>query len=144
MEDIAVRFATPEDAAAIGTIYNQQVVAPSDRTFLHGDLGSHNLLVDERGRVVGLFDLEEACVGDRHHELRWLPSYGEDFVSRFLARYREGGGALVDERRVRRLHALVALEQYGWGLREPSQHHRTGRTLEQTRGWALRAVEAAT
>ncbi len=35
-------------------------------------------------------------------------------------------------------------EQYGWGLRELSQHHRTGRTLEQNRGWALRAVEAAT
>ena len=48
--------------------------------------------------------------------------------------------ALVDERRV---HALVALEQYGWGLREPGQHHRTGRTLAETRAWALQALEAA-
>jgi aminoglycoside phosphotransferase (APT) family kinase protein len=130
-------------AFALVKAHRAQVVTHSDRTFLHGDLGSHNFLVDERGRVVGLFDVEEACVGDRHHDLRWLPSYGNGFLSRFLARYRQGSGALVDERRVRRLHALAALEQYGWGLRAPSQHHRTGRSLVETRAWALQAVDEA-
>ena len=34
------------------------------------------LVVDERGRITGAFDIEEAALGDRHHDMRWLPSYG--------------------------------------------------------------------
>src|SRR5438552_3627274 len=40
------------------------------RCFLHGDLGSHNLVVDDDGRITGVFDIEEAAVGDRHHDMR--------------------------------------------------------------------------
>jgi hypothetical protein len=75
--------------------------------------------VDGNGRISGLFDFEEACFGDRHHECRWLPSFGEDFMARAFATYQEGTGALVDVERVRRLHALVAMAQVGWGLRAP-------------------------
>jgi aminoglycoside phosphotransferase (APT) family kinase protein len=113
------------------------------RTFLHGDLGSHNVVVDETGRITGVFDFEEASVGDRHHELRWLPSYGDACLSVALDVYQEKTGVELDPERIGRLHALVALEQYGWGLREPQDHHRTGRTLGQTRSWAERAVESA-
>ena len=47
----------------------------------------------------------------------------------------------VDVTRVRRIHALAALEQLGWGLRAPTEHVRTGRTLDETRAWAERAVD---
>jgi hypothetical protein len=60
-----------------------------------------------------------------------------------LAVYREKTGMAVDMPRVRRVHALAALEQYGWGLRTPEEHRRTRRTLAQTRAWAERAVEDA-
>lgn len=137
--------ALPERDAALAIVaaHTAQVVAPGDRTFLHGDLGSHNVVVDDRGRIAGLFDLEEAAVGDRHHELRWLPSYGERIERRTLEAYCRESGAAVDETRLRRAHALAALEQYGWGLRAPQEHHRTGRTLEQTRAWAREVVARA-
>lgn len=124
-------------------VHRAQAVAPGDRAFLHGDLGSHNLVVDDAGRITGLFDFEESCEGDRHHEFRWMPSYGPAFVRRALDVYGECTGASVDIRRVRRLHALVALEQLGWGLREPAEHVRTGRTLDETRAWAARAIDEA-
>jgi hypothetical protein len=56
--------------------------------------------------------------------------------------YRRASGTALDAYRVRRLHALVAIEQLGWGVREPEQHHRTGRTIEQTRAWACTALDA--
>lgn len=109
---------------------------------LHGDFGSHNLLLDSRGHVCALLDFADARRGDRHFEMRWLPSYGELFLGCFVNAYRRASGTSLDAYRVRRLHALAALEQLGWGVREPEQHHRTGRTLEQTREWACAALDA--
>ncbi len=80
-------------------------------------------------------------MADRHHEFRWLPSYGEANLAVALAIYREKAGIAVDVPRVRRVHALAALEQYGWGLRAPEEHRRTHRTLAQTRARAERAVD---
>jgi len=114
-----------------------------DRAFLHGDLGSHNVVVDGQGHIVGLYDFGDACVADRHHEFRWLPSYGEANLAVALAVYQAKTGVAVDIARVRGVHALAALEQYGWGLRAPEEHHRTQRTLAQTRAWAERAVADA-
>ncbi len=137
-------FADPRARRAFALVeaHHAQPVTRADRVFLHGDLGSHNLVVDDDGRIRGLFDFEEACFGDRHHEFRWLPSFGEDFMARAFAAYREQTGAIVNVERVRRLHALVAMAQLGWGLRAPNEHHRTGRTVAQTRSWAERAVDA--
>lgn len=132
-------------AAALSSIKAQRLVDSyepgGDRTFLHGDLGSHNVVVDGQGHIVGLYDFDEACVADRHHEFRWLPSYGEANLAVALAVYQGKTGVAVDIARVRRVHALAALEQYGWGLRAPEEHRRTRRTLAQTRAWAERAVE---
>ena len=94
-------------------------------------------------RVLLVEDFEEVCVGDRHHEFRWMPSYGEPFLLRALDVYRERTRATIDVARVRRLHALVALEQFGWGVREPDEHRRTGRTLADTRAWAECALDTA-
>ena len=129
-------------AFALVDAHRAQAATPADYAFLHGDLGSHNLVLDDKGRISGLFDFEEACLGDRHHEFRWLPSFGEDFMARALATYRRKTDARVDVGRVRRLHALCAMAQLGWGLRAPDQHHRTGRTLAQTRAWAEGAIDA--
>src|SRR5712692_1931390 len=134
-------------AAALSSIKAQRLVdsyePDEDRTFLHGDLGSHNVVVDGQGQIVGLYDFDETCVADRHHEFRWLPSYGEANLAVALAVYQAKTGVVVDIARVRRVHALAALEQYGWGLRAPEEHHRTQRTLAQTGVWAERAVAGA-
>jgi len=134
-------------AAALSSIKAQRLVdsyePDGDRTFLHGDLGSHNVVVDGQGQIVGLYDFDETCVADRHHEFRWLPSYGEANLAVALAVYQAKTGVVVDIARVRRVHALAALEQYGWGLRAPEEHHRTQRTLAQTGVWAERAVAGA-
>jgi len=130
-------------AFALVDAHRAQTVTPADCVFLHGDLGSHNLVFDDEGRISGLFDFEEACLGDRHYEFHWLPSFGEDFMARALATYQEKTDATVDVARVRRLHALAAMAQLGWGLRAPDQHHRTGRTVAQTRAWAEGAIDAA-
>jgi aminoglycoside phosphotransferase (APT) family kinase protein len=128
---------------ALVAAHEAQAVVPADSAFLHGDLGSHNLVFDDEGRISGLFDFDEASLGDRHYEFRWLPSFGEDFMARALARYREKTDATIEVERVRRAHALAAMAQLGWGLRAPDQHHRTGRTLAHTRTWAERALDAA-
>jgi aminoglycoside phosphotransferase (APT) family kinase protein len=132
-------------ATALSSIKAQRLVDSyepgEDRAFLHGDLGSHNVVVDGQGHIVGLYDFDEACVADRHHEFRWLPSYGEANMAVALAIYREKTGIAVDVPHVRRVHALAALEQYGWGLRDPEEHRRTRRTLAQTRAWAECAVD---
>ncbi|PYM94336.1 MAG: hypothetical protein DME04_08700 [Candidatus Rokuibacteriota bacterium] len=137
--------AMPDRAIALALIeaHRAQVVAPADRTFLHGDVGSHNLVVDGTGRIAGLFDFEESAAGDRHHEMRWLPSYGDRFVRRVLEVYRARTDAVIDEVRLKRAHALAALAQYGWALRRPDEQHRTGRTPDQTRAWAIEAVTRA-
>jgi aminoglycoside phosphotransferase (APT) family kinase protein len=121
-------FGDPRTGHALALVDSHQArsATPTDCTLLHGDLGSHNLVVADDGRISGLFDFEEACFGDRHHEFRWLPSFGEDFMARALAAYQEQTEAVVDVDRVRRLHALVAMAQLGWGLRAPDQHNRNG------------------
>jgi aminoglycoside phosphotransferase (APT) family kinase protein len=134
-------------ARAAGLLETEQprlagAAAEGGAVFLHGDFGSHNLLLDSRGHSFALVDFADARRGDRHYELRWLPSYGELFFSCFVDAYRRASGVSLDAYRVRRLHALVALEQYGWGVREPHEHHRTGRTLEQTRAWVCSALDA--
>jgi len=128
---------------ALVDAHEAQAVMPADSAFLHGDLGSHNLVFDDEGRISGLFDFDEASLGDRHYEFRWLPSFGADFMARALARYRDKTDATIEVERVHRAHALSAMAQLGWGLRAPDQHHRTGRTLAQTRAWAERTLDAA-
>jgi hypothetical protein len=120
----------------------EQPVSEDERCFLHGDFGSHNLVVDERGRITGVFDIEEAALGDRHHDMRWLPSYGPAALRAFVEAYQRLA-VPIDIQRILRRHALAALEQLGWGLREPELHYRTGRTLAQTRAWAVEALARA-
>jgi len=96
--------AMPDRARALALVeaHRAQVIAPADRTFLHGDVGSHNLVVDGNGRISGLFDFEESAAGDRHHEMRWLPSYGDRIVRRVVEVYRARPGVVIDEVRLRR------------------------------------------
>lgn len=51
------------------------------RVLTHGDPGLHNMAIDlETGRLLGMFDLEEAALDDRHADLYGLHSYGDAFV----------------------------------------------------------------
>jgi len=48
------------------------VPAP-ESVVLHGDFHGYNLVVDEDRSVRAVLDLEEASVGDRHYDFRYLP-----------------------------------------------------------------------
>lgn len=45
-----------------------------DPVFLHGDFHGFNVVFDAGGRFVQVLDLEEACAGDFHYDLRYLPA----------------------------------------------------------------------
>jgi len=75
---------------------------------------------------------------------RSIVSFGLGWrVRRVVEVYRARTGVVIDEVRLRRAHALAALAQYGWAWRAPDEHHRTGRTPDQTRAWAIEAVARA-
>jgi Ser/Thr protein kinase RdoA (MazF antagonist) len=54
---------------------DQELAAPVDDVFLHGDLHGHNLLFDpDHTRLLGVLDLESASVGDPAFDFRYLPA----------------------------------------------------------------------
>lgn len=63
--------------------------SPGPTRLLHGGLGAEHLLIDPRtGRVVGLIDRADACLGDPAYDLNFLWAWlGEDFVARVLGHY---------------------------------------------------------
>ncbi len=61
---------------------------PSRSVLLHGDLGAEHLLIGDDGRLVGLIDWADACLGDPAYDLKFLWVWqGEDFVRRVLDHY---------------------------------------------------------
>jgi aminoglycoside phosphotransferase (APT) family kinase protein len=72
---------------------------------VHGDLGFHNLLVQD-GRLTAVLDWERAHVGDAMEDLMYLrPSIEPVFSwSRFLERYAECGGHVVEDPALERFY----------------------------------------
>jgi aminoglycoside phosphotransferase (APT) family kinase protein len=83
---------------------------------LHGDFHGHNLVLDEHHTVAALLDLEEAGIGDRHYDFRYLPAQ-EATLTLFLAvvhEYERGGGSSIDPRRVMAWHLRTVLGDGLW------------------------------
>jgi hypothetical protein len=52
--------------------YEGMAVDAADRALVHGDLGLHNLALDQADAVNGVFDHDGAAWVDRHHDFRYL------------------------------------------------------------------------
>ena len=77
----------------------------------HGDVGLDNLAVDPgAGRLVGIFDFEDAALGDRHVDLYSLHSYDDAFVEQTLDAYAAAAGARLSEQRAALHHLYGAFE----------------------------------
>jgi aminoglycoside phosphotransferase (APT) family kinase protein len=109
---------------------------------VHGDLGTHNLAFDpETRRVVGLFDFEGATAHDRHHDFKYLPSFGPRVMRRVLDGYRARSGATIDVGRVRLVHLATALSFWAWREADPDGHDaRSGRDRDQALAWVGHAL----
>jgi aminoglycoside phosphotransferase (APT) family kinase protein len=117
--------------------YAAESADEADVVLVHGDIGTHNFVFDvSTGRVVGVIDFEEASLRDRHYDLKYLPSYGPEVMTRVLDQYRARTGAAISVGRIRLLHLATALSFWHWRERDPVDHDaRSGRTRDQALAW---------
>jgi aminoglycoside 2''-phosphotransferase len=61
---------------------------PPRACLLHGDLDAEHLLIDPDGRLAGLIDWADACLGDPAYDFKFLWVWpGDDFIARVLEQY---------------------------------------------------------
>jgi aminoglycoside phosphotransferase (APT) family kinase protein len=92
------------------------LAAAAGPVLLHGDFHGYNVIFDDRWRVVRLLDFEEASVGDRHYDFRYLPAQ-EATVELFelaSAAYQQSTGMMLDRRRVMAWHVRTVLGDALW------------------------------
>lgn len=77
----------------------------------HGDPWAGNFALDpETGRLVGMFDFEDAALADRHADFRYLHSFGDGYAERVLEAYAAASGVRPSIRRAALYHMLAAFE----------------------------------
>jgi aminoglycoside phosphotransferase (APT) family kinase protein len=77
------------------------------------DLQMHNLAMDpDDGRLLGLFDFDDAGVAHRLEDFKYLPSMGIEFIRLALDGYASAGGPRLELPAVWRFHLLSALEHF--------------------------------
>lgn len=93
--DVAFPHLPPDLVERIERVYDMP--PPARETLIHDDLGLEHLLVDERGRPVGIIDFEDATVGDPEVDLVPLAHTVGLPITERMWRYRWNGS----------LHAIV-------------------------------------
>ena len=88
---------------------------------MHGDVWHGNLLADERGRLTGVLDWEDAGPGDPAEDFAALMYLGPAFPARSLAAYRAAGGG-VDADFAHRVGRLWEANELG-GVQFAAVHH---------------------
>ncbi len=87
--------------------------SPEDEVFVHGDLWAGNIAVNPvTGALGGIFDFDEMGLGDRCHDLRFLPSFGAKFMNLACDAYADRAGLELSILRIQRYHALAAIEAF--------------------------------
>jgi hypothetical protein len=133
-----------ERAHALAAAWHARAFDPRRDVYVHGDFGSHNFAFDDAsGMPVGVFDFHEAGRAPRAHDLKLLPSYGDDAFAIALDRYAARAKTTLDERDVRIAHAITALAYLAWRAEDPDAHDRgSGRDRAAAIAWANAAVHA--
>lgn len=84
---------------------------PEPRRLVHGDPHFGNLMVDpDSGELTGLLDLDEAGMGRRGDDLKFLPSEGPRFVAAAQHGYELAGGLWPTTEEVHRFHLRTAFD----------------------------------
>jgi len=123
--------------------YDAVAVAPDDCVLVHGDLGLHNIAVDpETDGVAGVFDYDEACWADRHHDFRYLVfgHESEPMLDAALAVYEPASGHTLSRARIRLYNAASAIGFLAFRRGVPPDQTSCGRTLAEDLKWVRAAL----
>ena len=124
--------------------YEALRVPEEDGALVHGDLGFHNLTVDERTlEVRGVFDWEEAYWADRHLDFRYLVADLERWhlLDAALAAYEPAAGRALSRERIVLYNAAWAVSFLAYRVGVPPEERWAGRTLVEDLAWTRRAVD---
>jgi hypothetical protein len=99
--------------------YEGMAVDAADRALVHGDLGLHNLALDQADAVNGVFDYDGAAWADRHHDFRYLlfDVGREDILDAALRIYEPAVERSLDRNRIRLYNAACAIGYLAQGRR---------------------------
>jgi aminoglycoside phosphotransferase len=93
------------------TVHRNEPPSKADGVVVHGDIWRGNMAIDPTTeRLIGLFDFDDCGLADRHFDLRYAHSFGEDFAARCFAAYSVRSGTVVSARRTAMYHAISAFE----------------------------------
>jgi aminoglycoside phosphotransferase (APT) family kinase protein len=111
----------------------------------HCDLGFHNMVVDEVGNVIGIFDYDDAAFANRHIDFRYLllEKSDEVLLEAAVSAYCAAGGANIDPARVRVLNAASAVGFLAFRAGHGPDDRPAGRTLVEDLRWTRLALARA-
>jgi hypothetical protein len=126
--------------------YEGMAVDAADRALVHGDLGLHNLPLDQADAVNGVFDYDGAAWADRHHDFRYLLfDVGcEDMLDAALRIYEPAVERRLDRNRIRLYNAACAIGYLAFRAGVPPEQKSCGRTLVEDLQWARTALAKLT
>jgi hypothetical protein len=127
---------------AVLDIYDRTPVDDHDRVLVHGDLGLHNIAVDEHDEVRGVFDYGGSCWTDRHHDFRYLvfDLESDAALEAALAAYEPALGRSLSRARIRLYNAACAIGFLAYRRGVPADTKSCGRTLAQDLKWVRGAL----
>ena len=122
--------------------YEGMAVDAADRALVHGDLGLHNLALDQADAVNGVFDYDGAAWADRHHDFRYLlfDLDPEDMLDAALRIYEPAVGRSLDRNRIRLYNAACAIGYLAFRAGVPPEQKSCGRTLVEDLQWVRTAL----
>ena len=122
--------------------YEGMAVGAADRALVHGDLGLHNLTLDQADAVNGVFDYDGAAWADRHHDFRYLlfDVGREDMLDAALRIYEPAVERRLDRNRIRLYNAACAIGYLAFRAGVPPEQKSCGRTLVEDLQWARAAL----
>ena len=122
--------------------YEGMAVDAADRALVHGDLGLHNLPLDQADAVNGVFDYDGAAWADRHHDFRYLlfDVGREDMLDAALRIYEPAVERSLDRNRIRLYNAACAIGYLAFRAGVPPEQKSCGRTLVEDLQWARTAL----
>jgi hypothetical protein len=122
--------------------YEGMAVDAADRALVHGDLGLHNLALDQDDAVNGVFDYDGAAWADRYHDFPYLlfDVGREDMLDAALRIYEPAVERSLDRSRIRLYNAACAITFLAFRAGVPPEQKSCGRTLVEDLQWTCTAL----
>jgi hypothetical protein len=122
--------------------YEGMAVDAADRALVHGDLGLHNLALDQADAINGVFDYDSAAWADRHHDFRYLlfDVGREDMLDAALCVYEPAVERSLDRNRIWLYNAACAITYLAFRAGVPPEQKSCGRNLAEDMRWVRTAL----